>query len=432
MKIFGFDIQRRESAQTEEAQQPIGGSYASDSVQVSGQNSALGVSAWYCGLAVKAETFAQLVIEYQKKNSETRGGNYELYTRGEGRVINYLLQVQPNPLMTATQMMKQAAIQREVYGNAVIYVERDGYREVSALWLCSSATLDVTTMEYTITYNAPGGVKMLTVGAEDVIHWRNTYSDDYGLTGLGTLRYASRALSIAATNDKQALDIAAKGGKYKILLKEEQRPEFALNLLNKDQRTNERDNFQRALDEGRDVISYPGVLDVTTISQSAAEMNLLQSRGFDTQSMARYLRVPLVLLFDYTNNTYKAPEQAMQAFLQHTIGPMARDMESEMNAKLLGARAYPTLRFHANDNSLMRLDPKGRMEISKMQVESGIRSVNELRAQYDLPSLGAHGDRHLVSTNLQPLDDLKVGKNQSDKPADAPANEDKNEKGEEA
>jgi len=125
--------------------------------------------------------------------------------------------------------------------------------------------------------------------------------------------------------------------------------------------------------------------------------------------------VPLVLLMDYTNNTYKAPEQAMQAFLQHTIAPMARDLEQEFNAKLVGPAAFPTLRYAFNEDSLMRLDPKGRIEIAKIQLETGIKCVNELRAEYDLPAIGAEGDRHLVSTNLQPLDDLKVGKNQQTK-----------------
>jgi hypothetical protein len=47
---------------------------------------------------------------------------------------------------------------------------------------------------------------------------------------------------------------------------------------------------------------------------------------------------------------------------------------------------------------LKRLDAKGQAEIDKLHLESGW-SVNEIRSQYDLPSI-ADGDDHYVSMNL--------------------------------
>jgi len=433
MKLFGLDIQReaqmrvpgaispmqvREATaatdtQTTATQTVRSANFADKSVRVNSQERALAVSAWYCGLATKANTFAQLILEYQKRNDKAHGLNYEMYSYGHAATLNFLTQVQPNPLMSAHDMMAQAVIDREVFGNAIFYIERDEYAEVKYIWLCRTGTLNIATMEYTITYDYPGvGPISRIVPHTDIIHWPNTYRHNNRIQGIGTLRYAAGALSTAATNDQQAMEIAAKGGKYKILLKEEQQADFALNLLNKEQRNAARDEMQEAFNNGDDVISVNGLITPTVISQTAQEMNLLDERKWDVPTIARFLQMPLVLLMDYTNNTYKAPEQAMQAFLQHTIAPMAQELEMEFNAKLVGKSAYPTLRFHFNNANLTRLDPKGSMEIAKMQLECGIKCVNELRRDFDLPAI-KDGDTHLVSTNLQRLDDIKVGKNQA-------------------
>lgn len=414
MGLFDFlNSQKREelagkSADSSGKSRVRSADYSPNGIRVNGQDRALMVSAWYCGLAKKANTFSQLVLEYQKQNDKTHGGNYEPYNRAEGRVLNYLCQVRPNQLMTSSQMLKQAVIMREVYGNAVFYIERDDDLNVAAIWLCDTATLDINTMTYTISYKVPGGILQKTVNSDDVWHWRNTYTYDNGLTGVGTLHYACNALSTAATNDKQAYDISSKGGKYKILLREEQKVGMLTDMLTMEQKDGASESLENALNSGHDVITVNGMLEPTIISQGAAEMNLLQSRGFDIPQIARYLQVPLVMLYDYTNNTYKAPEQAMQEFRQGTIAPMAVELEQEINAKTIGRYAYPSVRFHFNEDALMRLDPMGMMVLAEKQQAMGVKCVNEIRQSLNLPAIGPEGDRHLVSTNLQPLDNMAV------------------------
>ena len=197
-----------------------GGSFKGNSVVVSNAPSALAIPAWYRATDVLASTMAQLVMEYQKRNDRSHGGNYEQDNRGDGRTINYLLQVQPNPTMTAAQFWKQLTLNRINQGNGVAYVERDYYGAIKYIWLCSVAVLDTTNLTYSISYNSVRGqVNLTNVDSLDILHWRNTFSFDNGLTGVSTLRFAMQSLSTAATNDSQAKDIASKGGKYKILLK---------------------------------------------------------------------------------------------------------------------------------------------------------------------------------------------------------------------
>ena len=47
----------------------------------------------------------QMVVQYQRRNKI--GGNYQEDLYGANGRLNYLLQVRPNALMTASQMLEQ-------------------------------------------------------------------------------------------------------------------------------------------------------------------------------------------------------------------------------------------------------------------------------------------------------------------------------------
>jgi len=396
-----------------------GGNYGGHEVQVVSQSAALSVAAFYRAAELRANTMGQLVMEYQKKNDKTHGNNYEKDCRGAGKRLNYLLQVQPNPTMTWAQLVKQAELQRIFQGNAVIYIERDSWGEVSALWLCSSANLLSLggDFKYNLQYNAFGGVIAKNgVDSIDVLHIRNTFSNDYGLTGVSTLRYAREALSLAATNDKLVKDTAAKGGKMKLLLQEEKTGTFGMGRANKKELEKATAKLQQDLYDN-DVVLLSNIANVSPISQNLQQQEISTIRNFSVREIARFMGVPAILLMDDSNSSYKSPEAATQEFLLRTISPLGNDWEMEMNAKLLGVEGYPTHRFHFNEESLMRLDPTGRANIGKVLLETGVKCVNELRAEYDLPTVEG-GDQHLISTNLQKLDDIKVGKNQAPTPQD--------------
>lgn len=376
-------------------------SYSVDAVTVNSQTAALSVSAMYRAVELRANTMSQLVLEYQKKNNRAHGNNYVKDTRGAGARLNYLLQVQPNPLMTWPQLMKMAEQQRVFQGNAVVWVQRDEYDDVKALWLANTASLDVASGQYMLQVTMPGGEQTQTVKSSEVLHIRNTFSNDNGMTGVGTLRYMRQTLSVAATNDKQALDIASKGGKMKILVQQKPSQSLGFGRTSKKEQQKVTDELNRKF-WAEDVTLMSDMMDMKVISQNAQQMELLESRKFDVPCIARYTGVPLIMLMHNQGVNYKSPEAATQEFLLRTIGPLANDWLVEMNAKLIGMEGYPVHRFQFDDTSLMKLDPVGRANIAKVQLEAGVKCVNELRAEYNLPEVEG-GDTHMVSANLKPL-----------------------------
>lgn len=416
MNIFGLNIQRRESAEAAkdacEKKEKLGANFTAEPVYVHGEQGALSVSPWYRAMEVLANSVGQAVMEFQRVRPG-HANTYEKYMYGYGKEMNYLLGVQVNPMMTSMEFLKQMTLQRGNNGAGVAYVEREA-GDVKNIWLCSAAARDFVADAYYVSYNRPGvGVVSLKAKPEDIIYWPNTFSRDGGVTGVGNLSYAIGALSTAATNEKQARDMAAKGGKFKILLSEDQsNTDSMFNLLSKEQRMEARKQLQEQISGNYDVMEVAGLVKAQIISQDANQMNLLQSRIHDSTVVAQFTGVPLPMLMINTNNTYKAPEQLRQQFYQDTVAPMLKSFEMAVQRTLVPKEQAHVFRCHFNTDELMRLDPKGQMELFKMQLETGVLCVNEVRERLNMPAIEG-GDQHLVSTNLQKIDEIKVGKNQA-------------------
>ena len=154
--------------------------------------------------------------------------------------------------------------------------------------------------------------------------------------------------------------------------------------------------------QGHDVVLLDNVLDPTIISQTAQQLQLLENRGFQVSDLARILGVPRIMMMEDAGSSYKMPEHATQEFMLRTIQPRIREWEDEMNAKLLTADDFGKRRIHVCELPLRRLDAKGQAEIDKIHLETGVNTVNELRNQYDLPSI-ADGDEPMASANLMTL-----------------------------
>lgn len=389
-----------------ENQDVKGTSWEANVVHPRGRRSLL-VPAWYRGVSLLMQTMGQMVTQWQKMNGE--GGNFIEDRRGVGRRINYLLQVRPNPLMTASQLQEQIVYRQIYFGNAYVWIERDSYGDPQYLWLCTGGGFDPVSDTYTLVYNRDHGPGIcIRVPSRDVIHFKNVIMDESMYYGLPVISFAMKALSIAATADEQALQDVAKGGKYKILVQEKDAPSGTIGILGRaNQGEIKKVTKQLRQDIGLyDVVMLDNVAETKIISQTARDLQLLEQRGFEVSDLARVLGIPRIMMMEDAGSSYKMPEHATQEFLLRTIQPRIREWEDELNSKLLTAEDFGFRRIHVCELALRRLDAKGQAEIDKLHMETGW-SVNEIRSQYDLPNI-KDGDLHYVSTNLAELGSEKL------------------------
>ena len=115
-------------------QPPKGGNWEANVVRPVGRSSLL-VPAWYRGVSLIMQTMGQMVTQYQRRNQQ--GGNFVEDLYGKNGDLNYLLQVRPNPMMTASEMQEQIEFRKIYYGNAFVYIERDAVGDPVNLWLAT-------------------------------------------------------------------------------------------------------------------------------------------------------------------------------------------------------------------------------------------------------------------------------------------------------
>ena len=82
-----------------------GGDYMERIVATRSPEAACSVSAVYRAVTLRGDTMSVMPVQYRKKDFE--GGNFVQDMRGLGKRINYLLQEEPNPIMTAADMWRQ-------------------------------------------------------------------------------------------------------------------------------------------------------------------------------------------------------------------------------------------------------------------------------------------------------------------------------------
>ena len=377
--------------------QPKTGQWEEHVIRPYGRTSLL-IPAWCRGVSLIMQTMGQMVVQYQRLNSE--GGNFVEDRWGQNRKLNYLLQVRPNQLMTASEMQEQIEFRKIYWGNAFVYIERDEYDDPQALWLCTGGGYNPLTDIYTLTYNGlRGPVIRMQTESRNVLHFKNVFLTDDLYMGIPMIDVALNALSISATANDQALTDLAKGGRFKILVQEKDAPQP--NGTRGRANQGELKRITKELGEemyAGDALFLNNVADAKVISQTSEQLQILESRGFEVSEIARILGIPRIMMMEEQGSNYKMPEHATQEFLLRTIQPRIRKHEDELNSKLLTAEDFGRRRIHVCELPLRRLDAKGQAEIDKLHLETGW-SPNQILAQYDLPSIPG-GDAHYVSTNL--------------------------------
>ena len=415
MELFGSNIfsRKREvtpptpgvpTSTTDEGPKVKGGSFEERIVPVRDPQKALTISAVYRATELRANTMAQMPVQYCRRGE---GGNFAPWMQGLGKRMNYLLQEEPNPLMSGPALWEQVHINRMMQGNGFVYIERDVFGDPIHLWLAECGGYNYGNDTYSITYMTNYGPMMKDdVKPQDIMHFANTFRyHDGSFWGKSVIRYAAETLSLIKTQKAQSLETAAKGGRVKLIIGEEKpataQGTIAAGLFNKDQMNAYADEINDRIYQ-KDVVALRGLEKVQNISMSAQDMQLLEQLNLGLDDVARFWGVPRPLLMLDTNSHYNDYSNATMEFMSRTIGPDKTDMEKEIARKLLGVKFYGSRRIHICEKPLLAMDPERQAKVDKMYLEAGVKTVNELRAEHDMPAV-ENGDEPMASANLLTL-----------------------------
>lgn len=380
-----------------------GGSFEERKVIVRDPQRALTVSAVYRATELRAKTIGQMPVQYQRRED---GGNFAPWMQGLGKRINYLLQEEPNPLMSGPDLWQQVTVARLMRGNAFVYIERDVFGDPVRLWLAECGGYNYGNDTYSITYMTNFGPRVKDdVSPQDIMHFPNTFRYSDNFWGKSVLSYAAETLSLIKTEKAQSLETAAKGGRVKLIIGEEKpanaQGTLAFGLMNKGEMNAYADEINERIYQ-KDVVALRGLDKIQNISMSAQDMQLIEQMNLGLDDVARFWGVPRPLLMLDTNSHYNDYSNATMEFMTRTIGPDKTDMEKEIARKLLGFKFYGSRRIHICEKPLLAMDPERQAKVDKMYLEAGVKTVNELRSEHDMPAV-ENGDEPMTSANLLTL-----------------------------
>lgn len=379
-----------------------GGSFRERITYANSEETALTVAAVYRAADLRSDAIAVLKLQYLTRDNERnymREGAFSV-----DRAVNYVLDVKPNGRQSAFQFWKCIEMMRMMRGHAYVMPVFGGDGVLKELVPCTGSW-DAYRNTYTLK-DVWGKRLWQNVDAEDVIVLRGIVTAAHP-EGESIIHYAARTATVSATSETLALESAAKGGRQKLILQQKDvNGSGMLGGLSPDEMAKQAKRVQDSI-YNDDVVYDDSGSDITPINLSMADLQLLESRKFTVSDIARFFGVPRSMLMDDSNSNYRTSEAASLEFLVRTMQPVLRQVEDEFNAKLLAPKDYGVHAFRFDVKNLFALDIASKTNRNKSRLETGMASVNELRAEENLPAL-PDGDEHYVSCNVAPIGSAKL------------------------
>ena len=309
--------------------------------------------------------------------------------------LSYLLNYEPNNINTRFILFKLVMVDVLQKGNAFLWIRRSG---------STVEELRYVKPEFvTILYNEETNRKRYKVKGydrelddSDMIHLMN-YTVD-GIKGISVLSAARNSLAIASASESTAQNFFEKGGAVTGLLTSKA---ILTNEQKKDIRTQWKEIM--ACDEGG--IAILGAdMTFTPITVSASDAQLLETRHFNVEEIARFYGISPTLLGDLTKSSYATFEATSLDFLTNCLQPRLVNIEQELNRKLLLKRQKQLDRMHFafETEDLLRCTKTEMAQYYCDMINNGVMSVNEVRRKLDFEPVNG-GDEHYIQLNMATL-----------------------------
>jgi HK97 family phage portal protein len=318
--------------------------------------------------------------------------------------ISYMLNVSPNPEMTAMHF-KMFLIQCALIdGNGYAEIERTIDGRPVAMWPLSPRRVHpIRDFSGTLWYQVSNGqdqtAETVYLKPRDLFIVRNLHTKD-GIQGQGLIAYAMQTLGISIGADKFANSLFANGGMPSGILSHPGKlSDTAYQRLKeswKEQHGGKKTGGTALLEEG---IVY------TPISHSPDVLQFLESRQFNVLEIARFLGIPPTKLFDTHSAKFNNIEHANLEVATDTLDSWARNLESEADMKLLAgqkAGRYTELDLYA----VFRGDMATRSTYFKNMMSVGAMTPNEIREKEGMAAYDGGSRYYIATNNFTPSDRL--------------------------
>lgn len=322
---------------------------------------------------------------------------YKGRERQDTHPLEKLLNLSPNPSMSAYIFKQTMEAFRNTEGMAYALIIRDGLGEITRLDVLDPTRVrplierDSREIWYDITLEG----KTYPIPGYMVLALKHMSAN--GISGIRPLDVLRGSLDYDAEVKEISLN-QLDGINHGVMLEV---PGQALDETRKAQIV--ADFLDAYESSGQRVLVLEGGIKATTFNQSPVDAQLMDVERITRNRVATVYNLPPHMLGDYSDTSFSTAEQQMQEFLQLTIIPIVQQWEDELNRKLLSDADYKVgYRFRFDTDSLIRADMVAMANKYQMAIRGGWMRMNEVREREGLPP-DPNGDELMCARDIIPM-----------------------------
>lgn len=313
--------------------------------------------------------------------------------------VSRLFQRQPNDIQTGPEFIETLLGHCLLRGNSYAEIKRDNRGAPVELIPLHPDYVGIVrfpgTRRIAYDYSDPNTGSTRRLLADEIMHLRDR-SDD-GIVGKSRLQRARESIGTTIAVERFASNTFRHGARLSGVLSHPDQigDQAAANLresFNANYAGSDKAGSVAVLEEG---------LKWTSISVAPEDAELLMSRRFGTEQIARIFRVPLPLLGDISNGSYSNIVELNRMFATHTLTPWIVRLEKTIERDLLSEEGRRVFTVEIDQDDLLRGDMLSRWQSYRIMREIGGASANEIRAWERINRRDdAGGDEFLSPMNM--------------------------------
>ena len=236
--------------------------------------------------------------------------------------------------------------------------------------------------------------------SNDVLHFTGLTTD--GIEGLSPITQCKKAIGWGMAIEEYGNTFFKNGAKLSgVLSTDRSLSETAIDRL----RQSFNNTYSQLSGSNQTAILEEG-LTFKPVGISPDQAQFLASRTFSIEEIARIWNIPPHMLGDLSKSSFNNIEMQSQEFVTYTLLPYLTRIENEMNLKLFRTSDVGRLFVKFNVGGLLRGNIKDRSEFYTKMINTGVMSINEVRALEDLNKI-EDGDKHFMQMNMTTIE--KIG-----------------------
>jgi HK97 family phage portal protein len=371
-------------------------SYSTPAAVTVTEDTAMQVSAVWACTRLLSETVASLPVNVYRKTPTGRElANDHWFAR--------LMAGKVNRYQTRVEFFESMMLNLVLHGNCYALKGMAGGNIMSLMPLMSGQVEVRLLPDGSVTYVYTDGADIKVYSSESIWHVK-LYGN--GVQGKSPLGYARNIVGVAQAAEQAVSSIYKNGGKPSGVLSMDR-------LLTPEQRDIVRQNFS-TLTTGTDdrLLVLENGMEFSQVSLSPQDIELLASRRFQMEEIARWFGVPSVLINDTAASSAwgSGIEQLVSGFYKLNLRPYLERFEASVQVNIFSEEDAKNYEFEFDFEGLLRSDMKTRLEAYRTAVAGTILTPNEVRRMEGWEAVEG-GDSLLSQVNMMPINQLGQGVN---------------------